>query len=59
MTKPRGTIDIMKERFLIEALKRCGDNRVKAAEMLGIKERTIYHMMDKYDIPRKNKPKRS
>lgn len=57
--KPRGTIDIMHERFLREALRRSGDHRVKAAKMLGVTERTVYHMMDKYDIPRKNKPKRS
>ena len=53
------TIDEMNERFLIEALKQSNGNRKQTANLLGIKERTVYNMMNKYSIPRNNKSKRS
>lgn len=57
MKKPEisETIDEMHERFLIEALKRSNGHRKKAADMLGISERTVYHKMVKYGMPIKEK----
>lgn len=60
MKKPEisETIDEMHERFLIEALRRTDGHRVKAAELLGITERTVYHKMARYGIPLKKNEKR-
>jgi len=44
------TIDEMKERFTIEALKVSKGNRHDAAKLLGISERTVYHNITKYNI---------
>ena len=42
------TIDEMQERYLIKALERTGGKANKAAELLGVTERTIYSMKKKY-----------
>lgn len=57
MSKPERieTIDQMHKRFLIEALRRSKGNRKETAEMLGISERTVYHKMNKFDIPMRKK----
>ncbi len=55
--KPRGTIDIMHERFLKEALKRANGSHQIAANLLGVNVRSIGNMMDKYKIPKSNKKK--
>jgi len=44
------TIDEMKERFTIEALRISKGNRRNAAKLLGITERTVYHSIIKYNI---------
>ena len=36
--------------YLVEALRRAGGVQVKAAEMLGISERSFWHRVRKYDI---------
>jgi DNA-binding NtrC family response regulator len=36
--------------YLVEALRRAGGVQVKAAEMLGITERSFWHRVRKYDI---------
>ena len=50
MENNRGTIDIMYEESLVKALLKTSANRKKAAKLLGITERTVYHMMSKYDL---------
>lgn len=52
----RGTIDIMHERFCREALRRTNNHRKKAAGLLGVSERTVLRMINRYDIT-KEKPK--
>ena len=58
MTKLRGTIDIMHERFCREALIRTNNHNGEAAKLLGISERTVIRMKKTYNI-KKEKPKRS
>jgi len=48
--KNRGTIDIMHERFCRKALRKTNGHKRKAAELLGISERNLYHKINKYDI---------
>jgi transcriptional regulator of acetoin/glycerol metabolism len=50
MEKNRGTIDIMYEDSLVEALLKTSANRKETAKLLGITERTVYHMMNKYNL---------
>jgi DNA-binding NtrC family response regulator len=52
--KQIGTIEQMHKRFTVEALKRSNGNRKKAAEMLGISERTLYEKILRYDLPNRN-----
>ncbi len=46
--------DLEKER-IIQALRDCGGNQTKAAELLGISRRTLVNRLDQYDLPRPRK----
>ena len=46
--------DLERER-IIGALKQCGGNQTKAAEMLGISRRTLLNRLDQYNLPRPRK----
>jgi transcriptional regulator of acetoin/glycerol metabolism len=48
--KARGSIDIMHEDSLVKALLKTSANRKETAKLLGITERTVYHMMNKYNL---------
>lgn len=41
-------IDTVERELVMEALRRSGDNRKVAAEMLGISERTLYYRLTQY-----------
>jgi len=43
-------IETMEHDLIIEALRRCKDNRKAAAKMLGISERTLYYRLTVYEI---------
>ena len=49
-----GVSDLERER-IIDALKQCGGNQTKAAEMLGISRRTLLNRLDQYNLPRPRK----
>jgi len=46
--------DLERQR-IIDALKACGGNQTRAAEMLGISRRTLVNRLDQYDLPRPRK----
>ena len=43
-------IDAVERELIIEALRRSGDNRKAAAEMLGISERKLYYRLTQYRL---------
>jgi two-component system response regulator AtoC len=43
-------IELVEETLILNALKRCGNNQVKAAKMLGISRNTLRHRIKKYNI---------
>jgi DNA-binding NtrC family response regulator len=44
------TLAEIEKHALIQTLAKCGQNRSKAARMLGVAEKTIYNKMSKYDL---------
>jgi transcriptional regulator with PAS, ATPase and Fis domain len=52
--RPRGTIDIMHEKFCREALRRTDNHNGKAALLLGVSERTVLRMKKTYGIKKEN-----
>jgi transcriptional regulator with GAF, ATPase, and Fis domain len=46
--------DLERQRIM-DALKACGGNQTRAAEMLGISRRTLVNRLDQYDLPRPRK----
>ena len=40
----------MEQDLIIEALRRCNDNRKAAARMLGISERKLYYRLTLYEV---------
>ncbi len=51
------SIDDITKLTLISALDACGGNRRRAAQRLKISLRTIYNMIERYDLPRKARNK--
>jgi DNA-binding NtrC family response regulator len=51
------SIDDITKLTLISALESCGGNRRRAAQRLKISLRTIYNMIERYDLPRKSRNK--
>src|SRR5690606_17419005 len=49
--KPGMTLRELEEKAIIAALKEVAGNRRKAAEMLGMGERTLYRKIKEYGIP--------
>ena len=49
--RPGMTLEQLEEKAIIAALKEVQGNRRKAAEMLGMGERTLYRKIKEYDIP--------
>jgi DNA-binding NtrC family response regulator len=49
--RPGVTIQQMEKDAIIAALKNVAGNRRKAAEMLGMGERTLYRKIKEYGIP--------
>jgi len=45
------SFDELHKRYVIYALRLCGSNKAKAADILGISRRTLYNMLDKYKLP--------
>ena len=45
----------LERQRIIDALKTCGGNQTRAAEMLGISRRTLVNRLDQYDLPRPRK----
>ena len=45
------SIDELHKRYLMYALRLCGANKAKAADILGISRRTLYNMLDKFKLP--------
>jgi DNA-binding NtrC family response regulator len=43
-------IESMEHDLIIEALRRCKDNRKAAAKMLGISERKLYYRLTQYEV---------
>lgn len=52
------SIEEINKMTLLAALDACGGNRRRAAQRLKISLRTIYNMIERYDLPRKNRMKR-
>ena len=48
--RPGMTIEDMEREAITAALDRVGGNRRKAAELLGIGERTLYRKISKYEL---------
>lgn len=46
--------DLERQRIM-DALRSCGGNQTKAAEMLGISRRTLVNRLDQYNLPRPRK----
>jgi DNA-binding NtrC family response regulator len=49
--KPGVTLQDMEKEAIVAALKTVSGNRRKAAEMLGLGERTLYRKIKEYGIP--------
>ncbi len=47
---PSGTIDDTEKKMILDTLKRCGNNRTRAAEMLGISRRTLHRRLHEYGL---------
>ncbi|TAE77557.1 MAG: sigma-54-dependent Fis family transcriptional regulator [Verrucomicrobia bacterium] len=48
------TIDDMERASLVAALEACNGNRRRAAQRLGVSQRTIYNMIDRYELRAQN-----
>jgi DNA-binding NtrC family response regulator len=46
--------DLERQR-ITDALRSCGGNQTKAAELLGISRRTLVNRLDQYELPRPRK----
>ena len=44
------TLDSMERRMIVRALEKCGNNRTRAASLLGISRRALYNKLRKHDL---------
>jgi transcriptional regulator with PAS, ATPase and Fis domain len=45
------TLDEVERRYLLHVLQQVGNNRTRAAEVMGIDRRTLYRMAERFGIP--------
>ena len=45
------TLDELERRYLLHVLQHVGNNRTRAAEVMGIDRRTLYRMAERFGIP--------
>ena len=50
VTVVSGTLDDNERKLIEDALRRCGGNRTKAAQMLGISRRTMHRRLQEYAL---------
>jgi DNA-binding NtrC family response regulator len=51
----KGAVSDLERERIIDALRVCGGNQTKAAEMLGISRRTLLNRLDQFNLPRPRK----
>ncbi len=51
----KGAVSDLERERIIDALRTCGGNQTKAAEMLGISRRTLLNRLDQFNLPRPRK----
>jgi len=51
----KGAVSDLERERITEALRACGGNQTKAAEMLGISRRTLLNRLDQFNMPRPRK----
>jgi DNA-binding NtrC family response regulator len=51
----KGAVSDLERERIIEALRICGGNQTKAADMLGISRRTLLNRLDQFNLPRPRK----
>ena len=50
VTTASGTLNDNERKLIEDALRRCGGNRTKAAQMLGISRRTLHRRLQEYSL---------
>jgi DNA-binding NtrC family response regulator len=50
------TLDEIERRYLLHVLEQVGNNRTRAAEVMGIDRRTLYRMAERFGIPLGEQP---
>ena len=50
------TLDEIERRYLLHVLEQVGNNRTRAAEVMGIDRRTLYRMAERFGIPLAEQP---
>jgi DNA-binding NtrC family response regulator len=50
------TLDEVERRYLLHVLEQVGNNRTRAAEVMGIDRRTLYRMAERFGIPLAEQP---
>jgi DNA-binding NtrC family response regulator len=51
----KGAVSDLERERITEALRLCGGNQTKAADMLGISRRTLLNRLDQFNLPRPRK----
>jgi DNA-binding NtrC family response regulator len=50
------TLEEIERRYLMHVLEQVGQNRTRAAEVMGIDRRTLYRMAERFGIPLAEQP---
>jgi DNA-binding NtrC family response regulator len=50
------TLDEIERRYLLHVLEQVGNNRTRAAEVMGIDRRTLYRMAERFGVPLAEQP---
>ena len=50
------TLEEIERRYLLHVLEQVGNNRTRAAEVMGIDRRTLYRMAERFGIPLAEQP---